>query len=245
MRIDGLGVALVGQLTADRARRDKKGEPLFDENDEPLKLPPLVRDAADLYLLKGERDELIALERMGAKSADNLLAQIEASRDAGLARLLYGLGIRHVGERTAQVLAGHFGSIDRLSAASVEELSQVHEIGAVVAASVYDWFQQPRNRKLIERLKAAGVKMEAALPGGEQIARVFDGKQFVLTGTLPTLKRDEAKAWIEARGGRVTSSVTKKTDYVVAGEEAGSKLEKARELGIPVIDEAALLELGK
>lgn len=245
MRIDGLGVALVGQLTADRARRDKKGEPLFDENDEPLKLPPLVRDAADLYLLKGERDELIALERMGAKSADNLLAQIEASRDAGLARLLYGLGIRHVGERTAQVLAGHFGSIDRLSAASVEELSQVHEIGAVVAASVYDWFQQPRNRKLIERLKAAGVKMEAALPGGEQIARVFDGKQFVLTGTLPTLKRDDAKAWIEARGGRVTSSVTKKTDYVVAGEEAGSKLEKARELGIPVIDEAALLELGK
>ena len=245
MRIDGLGVALVEQLTAYRVKRDKKGEPLFDENDEPVRLPPLVRDAADLYSLKDKRDELIALERMGAKSADNLLAQIEASREAGLARLLYGLGIRHVGERTAQVLAAHFGSIDRLSEASVEELSRVHEIGAVVAASVYEWFQQKRNRKLIERLRAAGVKMETALSGSEQIARVFDGQQFVLTGTLPTMKRDEAKAWIEARGGRVTSSVTKKTNYVVAGEEAGSKLDKAHELGIPVIDEAGLLELGK
>ncbi|MFN7946439.1 MAG: NAD-dependent DNA ligase LigA [Blastocatellia bacterium] len=245
MRIDGLGVALVDQLTAYRVKRDKKGEPLFDENDEPVRLPPLVRDAADLYSLKDKRDELIALERMGAKSADNLLTQIEASKEAGLARLLYGLGIRHVGERTAQVLAGHFGSIDRLGEASVEELSQVHEIGAVVAASVYEWFQQKRNRKLIERLRAAGVKMETALSGSEQVARVFDGRQFVLTGTLPVMKRDEAKAWIEARGGRVTSSVTKKTDYVVAGEEAGSKLDKAHELGIPVIDEAALLELGK
>jgi DNA ligase (NAD+) len=245
MRIDGLGVALVEQLTASRGRRDKKGEPLFDENNEPVRLPPLVRDVADLYSLKDKRDELIALERMGAKSADNLLAQIEASREAGLARLLYGLGIRHVGERTAQVLAAHFGSLDRLSEASVEELSRIHEIGAVVASSVHEWFQQKRNRRLIERLRAAGVKMETASFGSEQTARVFDGKQFVLTGTLPTLKRDDAKAWIEARGGRVTSGVTRKTDYVVAGEEAGSKLDKAHELGIPVIDEATLLELGE
>lgn len=245
MRIDGLGVALVEQLTASRGRRDKKGEPLFDENNEPVRLPPLVSDVADLYSLKDKRDELIALERMGAKSADNLLAQIEASREAGLARLLYGLGIRHVGERTAQVLAAHFGSLDRLSEASVEELSRIHEIGAVVASSVHEWFQQKRNRRLIERLRAAGVKMETASFGSEQTARVFDGKQFVLTGTLPTLKRDDAKAWIEARGGRVTSGVTRKTDYVVAGEEAGSKLDKAHELGIPVIDEATLLELGE
>jgi DNA ligase (NAD+) len=244
MRIDGLGIALVEQLTAPRTKRDKKGEPLFDDAGEAVKLPPLVRDFADLYSLKDKRDELIALERMGAKSADNLLAQIEASKEAGLARLLYGLGIRHVGERTAQILAGHFGSVEKLSAASIEELSRIHEIGAVVAASVHEWFQQKRHRRLIEKLKSAGVRMETALTAGAQVARVFEGKQFVLTGTLPTMKRDDAKAFIEARGGRVTSSVTKKTDYVVAGEEAGSKLDKARELGIAVIDEAALLGMG-
>jgi DNA ligase (NAD+) len=245
LRIEGLGDALVQQLTAWRTVRDKKGETLFDESGEAVKLPPLVRDAADLYSLKEKRDELIALERMGAKSADNLLEQIEASKEAGLARLLYGLGIRHVGERTAQILAQHYGDIEKLSQATCEELAQIYEIGEVVARSVAEWFAQQRNRHLIERLKAAGVQMALAETPGQAVARVFEGQQFVLTGTLPTLKRDEAKAYIEARGGRVTGSVSKKTDFVVAGEEAGSKLTKAEELGIKILDEAELLKLGQ
>jgi DNA ligase (NAD+) len=238
MRIDGLGEALVDQLTSPRTKRDKKGEALPGE-----KLPPLVRGIADLYALAGKRDELIALERIGAKSADNLLAQIEASKEAGLARLLYGLGIRHVGERTAQILAAQFGQIEKLQQASVETLSQVFEIGEVVAASIHDWFAQARNRKLLERLAEAGVRMEAASTGGQPVARVFEGKTFVLTGTFPTMKRDDAKAFIEARGGRVSGSVSKKTDYVVAGEEAGSKLTKAQELGVTVLSEEELVKL--
>ncbi len=244
MRIEGLGDALVQQLTAWRTVRDKKGETLFDESGEAIKSPPLVRDAADLYSLKDQRDELIALERMGAKSADNLLEQIEASKEAGLARLLYGLGIRHVGERTAQILAQHYGNIERLSEATSEELARIYEIGEVVAGSIAEWFTQKRSRHLIERLKAAGVKMALAGAGGQAVTRVFEGRQFVLTGTLPTLKREEAKAYIEARGGRVTGSVSKKTDFVVAGEEAGSKLTKAEELGIKILGEAELLSLG-
>jgi DNA ligase (NAD+) len=244
MRIEGLGEALVENLTSSRLKRDKKGQPEVDESGEPVKLPPLVRDIADLYLLSDKRDELIALERMGAKSADNLLAQIEASKEAGLARLIYGLGIRHVGERTAQILANHFGGIERLSAASPEELAAIHEIGEVVAASIHDWFRQSRNQKLVKRLAEAGVRMEAVSAGGVQAPRVFEGKTFVLTGTLPTMKRDDAKTFIEARGGRVSGSVSKKTDFVVAGEEAGSKLTKAQDLGVPVIDENQLLSLG-
>ena len=238
MRIDGLGEALVGQITSPRTKRDKKGEPVPDE-----KLPPLVRDLADLYSLAEKRDDLIALERMGAKSADNLLAQIEASKEAGLARLLYGLGIRHIGERTAQILAAHFGGIEKLQQASVEELSRVFEIGEVVAASIHDWFAQSRNQKLLERLAEAGIRMETAETGGERVARVFEGKSFVLTGTFPTMKRDDAKAFIEVRGGRVSSSVSKKTDYVVAGEDAGSKLTKAQELGLAILSEEELLKL--
>src|SRR5262249_55542417 len=160
----------------------------------------------------------------------NLLAQIEASKEAGLARLIYGLGIRHVGERTAQILASHFGSMGPLARATAAELSAIHEIGDVVAAAIADWFADPRNKRLIGRLKSAGVKMEAT--GGRRVKRVFEGKQFVLTGTLPGLKRDEAKALIEERGGRVTTSVSKKTDFVVAGDEAGSKLARAEELGV-------------
>lgn len=246
MRIEGLGDALVQQLTAWRMQRDKKGEPLFDESGEAIKLPPLVCDAADLYSLKEKREELIALERMGAKSADNLLKQIEASKEAGLARLLYGLGIRHVGERTAQILAQHYGSIEKLSEATSEALAQIYEIGEVVANSVAEWFAQKRNRHLIERLQAAGVKTTLLAGDNTQaVPRVFEGRQFVLTGTLPTLKRDEAKAYIEVRGGRVTGSVSKKTDFVVAGEEAGSKLTKAEELGVKILTEAELLSLGK
>ncbi len=245
MRIEGLGIALVEQLTSPRIKRDKKGEVVTDEKGQSVSLPPLARDAADLYHLAERRDELIALERMGAKSADNLLQQIEASKEAGLARLIYALGIRHVGERTATILANHYGSIERLSAATSDEIANIYEIGEVVASSVYEWFQSSRNRKLIKRLAEAGVKMETANAGGEQVPRVFEGKTFVLTGTLPSMKRDDAKAYIEARGGRVSGSVSKKTDFVVAGEEAGSKLDKARDLGVEVIDEARLVKLGQ
>jgi len=244
MRIEGLGEALVEQLVSPRIERDQKGEPVRDASGRPKLLPPLVQDAADLYGLAARRDELIALARMGAKSADNLLAQIEASKQAGLARLVYGLGIRHVGERTAHILANHYGSMERLAAASREELSGIYEVGEVVAAAVGDWFQQPRHRALLKRLAASGVKMDVARAGRRPVERVFEGKQFVLTGTLPTMKRDEAKAFIEERGGRVTSAVSKKTDFVVAGEEAGSKLDRAQELGLRVVDEAQLLALG-
>jgi DNA ligase (NAD+) len=244
MRIEGLGWALVEQLTAPRTQRDKKGEVMTDEKGQPLTLPSMVYDFADLYGLARRRDELIALDRMGAKSADNLLQQIEASKEAGLARLVYGLGIRHVGERTATILANRYGDIEALSAATQEELANIHEIGEVVASSVYAWFQSSRNQKLIERLAKAGVKMKTANAGTEQTPRVFEGKTFVLTGTLPTLKRDDAKAYIEARGGRVSGSVSKKTDFVVAGEDAGSKLAKAEELKIAILDENQLLKLG-
>ncbi len=244
MRIEGLGEALVEQLTSPRTERDKKGQVVTDENGRPLTLPPMVYDFADLYGLAARRDELIALDRMGAKSADNLLQQIEASKEAGLARLIYGLGIRHVGERTATILARRYGDIEALSAATQEELANIHEIGEVVASSVYEWFQSSRNRKLVERLAEAGVKMKTSGDVASHAPRVFEGKTFVLTGTLPTMKRDDARAYIEARGGRVSGSVSKKTDYVVAGEEAGSKLTKAQELKIPIIDEKQLLELG-
>ncbi len=244
MRIEGLGEALVDQLISPRVKRDKKGKPVKDEHGQPVILPPLVRDVADLYHLAERRDELIALERMGEKSADNLLAQIEASKQAGLARLIYALGIRHVGERTAQILADHYTSLERLAAATSEELAAIYEIGEVVAAAIVDWFKQPRNRSLLKRLAEAGVSLEVERGGRQQVARVFEGKQFVLTGTLPNMKREEAKAFIEERGGRVTGSVSKKTDYVVAGQEAGSKLLRAQELGIQIIDEAQLLALG-
>lgn len=244
MRIDGLGEALVMQLTSPRTIRNKNGEPELDKNGSPKMLPPLVFDIADLYLLSGKREELVALERWGAKSADNLLAQIEASKEAGLARLLYGLGIRQVGERTAQILAQHFGTIDRIKQASVEELSAVYEIGSVMAASIHEWFRQPRNLTLIERLAASGVKMETSSAGQSQVARIFEGQTFVITGTLPTMKRDDAKAFIEERGGRVSSSVSKKTDYVLAGTEAGSKLTKAEELKLKIIGEDELLRMG-
>lgn len=236
MRIEGLGEALAVQLTGGGGSPGD-GEPVA-----------LIRDLADLYHLGAKREELIALDRMGSKSADNLLRQIEQSKEAGLARLLYGLGIRHVGERTASILANHFGSLERLMKAPVEELAGIFEIGEVVAASVHEWFQDSTNRSLIGRLAAAGVRMEIGSgrgPAGVVLSRTFAGRQFVLTGTLPGLKREEAKNFIESRGGRVTSTVSKKTDFVVAGEDPGSKLERARELGVRVIDERELLELGE
>ncbi|HYN85978.1 MAG TPA: NAD-dependent DNA ligase LigA [Pyrinomonadaceae bacterium] len=216
MRIEGLGDALAEQLV-------ERG---------------MVRDVSGLYELKAEG--LAGLERMAEKSASNLVNQIEASKARDLPQLVYGLGIRHVGERTAAILARSFGSLERLANATVEEIDDIHEIGLTVAQSVRDWFDDEGNRQLCERLRAAGVRVESQGGAGAAREGAFAGKQFVLTGRLETMTRDEARALIEARGGRVTGSVSKKTDYVVAGEEAGSKLDKARELGVNVVDEDAL-----
>jgi DNA ligase (NAD+) len=220
MRIEGLGDALAEQFV------QKK----------------MVRDVADLYQLTLE--DVSALERMAEKSASNLLAQIEASKTRDLPHLVYGLGIRHVGERTAGLLARAFGSHKRLETAAVEEIDAIHEIGLTVAQSVRDWFDDEGNRNLCDRLRDKGVLTEMSSgAGGAASDGEFAGKQFVLTGKLETLTRDEARALIESRGGRVTSTVSKKTDYVIAGEDAGSKLDKARSLGLNVIDEAALKEM--
>ncbi len=202
----------------------------------------IVRTLPELYTLGLAK--LSALERMGEKSAANLLAGLEKSKQTTLARFLYGLGIRHVGETTAKDLAKHFGGIDRVMDASVEQLLEVNDVGPVVAQSIRTFFDQPHNREVVEQLRAVGVRWDehdghrpeaAALP--------LAGKTLVLTGTLPTLSRDEAKDLIEAAGGKVSGSVSKKTHYVIAGEEAGSKLDKARELGVAVLDEAGLRAL--
>jgi len=219
MRIEGLGFALADQLIAGK----------------------LVRDVADLYDLKLE--DLISLERMAKKSGSNVLAQIEESKSRDLGRLIYGLGIRHVGERTAGILARHFGSLERLRKAGVEELDDIHEIGLTMAQSISDWFDDPGNARLCERLHAAGVRTESEKQGDAVTDQNFAGKVFVLTGTLPGMTRDEASALIEARGGRVTSSVSKKTDFVLAGSEPGSKLDKANQLGVKVIDEEAFKKM--
>ncbi len=218
MRIEGLGESLVHQLV-------DSGK---------------VHDAGDLYSLSLE--DVAGLERMAKKSASNLLAQIEASKQRDLANLVYALGLRHVGDRTATTLARQFGSLEELSNASVEELDDVPEIGLTVAQSVRDWFDDEGNRALCERLAAAGVqtKMEKTRHPTDDS---FAGKTFVLTGTLADFTRDEARAAIEARGGRVSSSVSKKTDFVVAGEEAGSKLDKATALEVTVLDEEAFKKM--
>jgi DNA ligase (NAD+) len=217
MRIEGLGYALAEQLIAKK----------------------MVRDVADLYDLTEEG--VASLERMAAKSAANLLSQIEASKSCDLWHLIYGLGIRHVGERTAGILARQFGSLEVLGRASVAELDEVHEIGLTMAQSIRDWFDDPGNQELCRRLRAAGVRTENEKQSGGAASGVdqrFAGKQFVLTGSLPGMTRDEARSLIEAGGGRVTSSVSKKTDFVLAGAEPGSKLDKAVELDVHVIDEA-------
>lgn len=216
MNIEGLGEAVVGQLL---------------ENG-------LVHHVADLYRLTEE--QLVGLERFAEKSARALLAEIEGSKKAGLARVLMGLGIRFVGERTAQLLAEEFGTIDELMAASAEELEGVEEVGPRISSAILEFFARPANRALVESLKAAGVDMTAEK---RQRSTQLAGLTFVLTGTLPTLTRDDAKEKIEAAGAKVAGSVSKKTSYVVAGEEAGSKLDKARELKVPVLDEAGLLAL--
>ncbi|MGQ0543329.1 MAG: NAD-dependent DNA ligase LigA [Blastocatellia bacterium] len=195
----------------------------------------MIRDVADLYLLTVE--QIAALERMAKKSGTNLIEQIEASKSRGLQRLLYGIDIRHVGERYAKNLAKHFRSIDRLMSSSVEELDDIHEIGLSVAESVYEWSRDLKNVDLINRLKAAGVVMEMDEASTAALDERFVGKTFVLTGKLDNYTRDEAAKLIEDRGGRVSSSVSKKTDYVVAGSDAGSKLTKAEGLGVQVLGE--------
>jgi len=197
----------------------------------------IIRVLPDLYRLG--LVSLVALERMGDKSAQNLLAGLEKSKATTLPRFLYGLGIRHVGESTARDLARHFGRLDAIMDASVEDLLQVPDVGPVVAQSIHTFFQQPHNREVIEQLRACGVHWEEGEPAA-QAPRPLAGKTVVLTGTLPNLTRDEAKDLLEAAGAKVAGSVSRKTDYVVAGAEAGSKLDKARELGVPVLDEDGL-----
>jgi DNA ligase (NAD+) len=216
MNIEGLGDAAVQQL---------------------LELG-LVHSVADLYSLTVE--QLAGMERFAEKSATALKDEIDRSKKAGLARVLMGLGIRFVGERTAEFLAEEFGSIDAVMAASAEELEYVEEVGPRISAAILEFFGREKNRELVEHLRAAGVDMTAEK---KQRSTQLAGLTFVLTGTLPILTREEAKARIESAGGKTAGSVSKKTSYVVAGEEAGSKLDKARTLGVPVLDEAGLLQM--
>ena len=228
---------LMGRLLHFASRRAMRIEGLGDVLAEQLVSEKLVKDVGDLYSLTLE--QVAALPRMAKKSAGNLLAQIEASKSRDLANLIYALGIRHVGERTAGILAHELGSLEKLTQATVAELDAIPEIGLTVAESVRDWFDDEGNRALCDRLRAAGVKTESQRRSGGTVDERFAGKQFVLTGTLESFTRDEARALIEARGGRVNSSVSKKTDYVVAGEAAGSKLDKAQSLGVTIVDEDA------
>lgn len=217
MDIDGMGEALVDQLV-------DKG---------------VVSSVAGIYKLDAEK--LADLERMGKKSAEKLCRNIDASRQRPLPRVLSALGIRFVGERTALFLAEAFESLDKIAAADLDTLQHAEEVGPKVAESIVQFFREPRNQELIERLREAGLQFEYQATGKKGGA--LEGLTFVLTGTLPSLAREEAKARIEAAGGKVTSSVSKQTSYVVAGEAAGSKLDKAQTLGIPVIDEQKLLEM--
>ena len=222
MNIEGLGDKLVDQLVDGG----------------------VIRTLPELYTLG--LTTLVALERMGARSAQNLVDELARSRSATLARFLYALGIRHVGEATAKDLARHFGAMDRLMSASETQLAEVPDVGPVVAHSIRAFFDQPHNREVVEQLRAAGVtwpEHDAAPDRAPDAPLPLAGRTLVLTGTLPGLDREQAKALIESAGGKVAGSVSKKTHYVVAGAEAGSKLERARELGVPVLDEAGLRAL--
>ncbi len=233
MNIEGLGEVMVAQLLGQKIdeAEEEDGAPV-------LVAEPLVRSIADLYRLT--KAQLMAFERTGDKSATTLLEQIERSKQAPLARVLLGLGIRFVGERTAGLLAAQFGGIDGLMDATVDELTKVNEVGPKVAEAVYEFFQEEKNRALVRDLQGLGLTMRAEKKvTTEQLA----GLTFVITGTLPTLTREAAKERIEAAGGKVAGTVSKKTSYLVAGEEAGSKLEKAEALGVKVVDEAGLLGL--
>ena len=266
MNIEGLGESLVAQLLGHAAtdtsigghpegsaqrevegRREFQSDPngpdlsAADAEESEAVAPTrraLIHSIADLYTLT--QADLLTLDRIGEKTADAVRAQIEQSKKAPLSRVLLGLGIRHVGERTAKTLADHFGSIDALQSATVEELTAINDVGPKVAATIHDFFQNPTNLALIARLKELGLEMRAEK---RVTTTQLAGLTFVLTGTLPTLTREAAKAMIESAGGKVSGTVSKKTDYLVAGEEAGSKLDKAQSLGVKIVDELGLLGL--
>ena len=214
MDIDGLGTEIVEQLI-------ESG---------------LIKDVADLFVLK--YDDIVKLDRFADKSASNLIEAIANVKENNLDRLIFGLGIRHIGNKAAKNLAKHFKNMDNIINAPTDEITQIEDYGMIMAKSVRDYFDENSNRELVERLKEYGLKMEFE---SDAVSDIFAGKTFVLTGTLPTLKRSDAQKIIEDNGGKVSGSVSKKTDYVVAGEEAGSKLKKATELGISVISEEELL----
>jgi DNA ligase (NAD+) len=218
MDIDGMGDVLVDQLVT-------RG---------------MVKSVADVYNLT--LDQLLELDRMGEKSAEKVLRNIDASRKQPLPRVLNGLGIPFVGERTAQILAETFGSLDAIAEADEQQLQEAEEVGPKVSESIRQFFHERRNRELVERLRKAGLTFEHAIKK-KKTAGPLAGKVFVLTGTLPNITREDAKARIEAAGGKVTGSVSKKTDYVVAGADPGSKLDKANSLAVPVIGEPELLVL--
>ncbi len=219
MNIDGLGESIITLLL-------DKG---------------LIKDIADLYTLN--KDEVVKLDRMGEKSANNLLNSIEKSKSNDLWRLINGLGIKFVGTKGAKILANNFKDLDLIMSASNEELVNLEEFGGIMANSVVKFFQEEKNIKLIEKLKRCGVNTKSIQDESSDIAKIFEGMKIVLTGTLPTLKRNDAKEMIESRGGKATSSVSKSTTFVLAGEEAGSKLTKANDLGVKVIDEDKFIQL--
>jgi DNA ligase (NAD+) len=218
MDIEGLGEKLVDQMVEGN----------------------VIRTLPDLYRLG--LNALSSLDRMADKSAQNVLEALEKSKRATLPRFLYGLGIRHVGEATAKDLVRYFGKFDAIMDASIEQLLEVPDVGPVVAQSIHTFFQQPHNREVVEQLRACGVTWQEGEPAA-RAPKPLAGKTIVLTGTLPTLSRDQAKDLLEAAGAKVAGSVSKKTDYVIAGAEAGSKLDKARDLGVAVLDEEGLKEL--
>jgi DNA ligase (NAD+) len=222
MDIVGLGIRIVEQLVGS----------------------DLVKDVADLYTLK--KDDLLALEGFAEKKADNLLASIDASRQRPLPRLVNALGIRGVGEVMASDLAGHYHDLEALAGATFEELQGIEGVGPNIAQAIVDWFSRPANRQLLEKLRVAGVWPRAAPAESPQAgAAPFSGMTFVVTGALPDFTREQVKEYIQSRGGKVTDSVSKKTSYVVAGENPGSKLEKARSLGVPVLEQQGLLDLDR
>ena len=198
----------------------------------------MIGSPADLYYL--DADEIAKLDRMGKKSAENTIKAIESSKKNDLSRLLYALGIRQVGAKAGKVLAAHFKSFDALASAGLDELTEIPDIGPITARFILEWLENPQSRHLIGRLKSAGVNMEYL---EQQVNNHFEGMTFVLTGTLTKFTRQEAGKLVEERGGKAASSVSKKTTYVVAGENAGSKLSKAQELGIPVLSEDEFLAM--
>jgi DNA ligase (NAD+) len=219
MDIEGLGEAVVDQLVTRE----------------------MVHAIPDLYLLKTE--QLMTLEKFGEKSSENLVKAIDASRNRELWRLIHGLGIQHIGVTASKDLARALGDLERLATATVEELTGIDGIGEIMSRSIVAYFSEPRNQEVVRQLKEAGLTLREEVAMATVTEGPFVGKTVVLTGKLPTHSRDEAAAKIEAAGGKVTSSVSKKTDFVLAGEEAGSKLERAQTLGVPVIDEAEFLRM--